>query len=124
MQDFYLEYKKVGRGFRLKTNLTDKMLQNRKDYDEEWMFMFLGEALKIINNMGNEAKEKYKELCEINGDLLYNAAMVYWGIDEIDDELKNYDLYAKFFNIVSKRIIKNKEPLKIEVLFVVNYKIN
>ena len=108
MQDFYLEYKKVGRKFRLKTNLTDKMLQNRKDYDEEWMFMFLGEALKDINNMGDEAKEKYKEMCEINGDLLYNAAMVYWGIDEIDDELKNYDLYAKFFNIVSKRIIKSK----------------
>ena len=60
MQDFYLEYKKVGRGFRLKTNLTDKMLQNRKDYDEEWMFIFLGEALKDINNMGDEAKEKYK----------------------------------------------------------------
>ena len=108
MQDFYLEYKKVGRGFRLKTNLTDKMLQNRKDYDEEWMYMFLTEALKIINNMGDEAKEKYKELCEINGDLLYNAAMIYWGISEIDDEMKNYDLYDKFFQIASKEIIKNK----------------
>ena len=106
MQDFYLEYKKVGRGFHLKTNLTDKMLQNRKDYDEEWMFMFLGEALKIINNMGDAAKEKYKELCEINGDLLYNAAMVYWGIEELDDEMKNYDLYAKFFHIASKTLIK------------------
>ena len=108
MQDFYLEYKKVGRGFRLNTNLTDKMLQNRKDYDEEWMFIFLGEALKDINKMGDSAKEKYKELCEINGDLLYNAAMVYWEINEPDDEMKNYDLYAKFFSIVSKRIIKKK----------------
>ena len=106
MTDFYLEYKKVGRGFRLNTNLTEKMLQNRKDYDEEWMFMFLSEALKIINNMGDASKEKYKELCEINGDLLYNAAMVYWGINEPDDEMKNYDLYAKFFHIASKTLIK------------------
>ena len=108
MNDFYLEYKKVGRKFRLNTNLTDKMIQNIDEYDEEWMYMFLAEALKIINNMGDEAKEKYKEMCEINGDLLYNSAMVYWGINEIDNELKNYDLYAKFSNIVSKRIIKNK----------------
>ena len=108
MKDFYLTYKKVGKKFILDINLTEKMLKNKKDYDEEWMFIFLAEALNDINAMGDDAKVKYKELCEMNGDLLYNAAMVYWGIDERVDGMNNYYLYDKFFKIVSKRIIEKK----------------
>ena len=108
MKDFYLTYKKVGKKFILDINLTEKMLKNKKDYDEEWMYIFLKEVLNDINNKGDDAKFKYKELCERNGYLLYNAAMVYWGIEEKDDDMKNYDLYDKFFKIVSKRIMKKR----------------
>ena len=112
MQDFYLNYIKIGKKYLLNTNLTKKMLQCIKEFDEEWMYIFLKEALNDINNKGDDAKLKYKELCEANGYLLYNAAMVYWGIKEIDNDMKNYDLYAKFFDKVSKRIIKKNKVSK------------
>ena len=105
MKDFYLTYKKVGNKFHLKTNLTKKMLQNLKDYDDEWMLVALELALDRINKMGELAKFKYKEMCEKNGNLLYNAAMICNGITEEDNEMKNYELYAKMINSMSKKLL-------------------
>ena len=104
MKDFYLEYKKVGKKFKMNTNLTKKMLKNIHEYDE-WMLVALSLSLQRVNAKGEAAKVRYKELCEKNGNLLYNAAMIHYGIYEEDDEMTNYKLYAKMFNSISEKIL-------------------
>lgn len=107
MKDFYFEYKKVGNKFKMNTNLTEKMLKNIHEYDG-WMLMALPLYLQRVNAKGEAAKVRYKELCEKNGDLLYNAAMIHYGIYEEDDEMTNYKLYATMFNSLSEKILHTK----------------
>ena len=108
MENFYLNYKKgKGKSVYVETNIPDSMLKSKSDYDEEWMFTALSASLQEINALGDEAKELYKKLCEENGALLYNAAMVYYGINQIDENAKHYDKYYEFFKIISQKINDN-----------------
>ena len=108
MKDFYLNYE-LGRGQNIfvKTNLPKSMLIAKDDYNEEWMFKAISAALHEINAMGDEAKALYQKLCEENGELLYNAAMVYYGINRTDPERKYYDKYAEFNSMTAYKVRNN-----------------
>ena len=108
MENYYLNYKRGrGKNINVETNIPDSMLKSKRDYDEEWMFIALSASLHEINVLGDEAKALYKKLCEENGDLLYNAAMVYYGINYIDEDRKHYDKYYEFFVMISQKIKNN-----------------
>ena len=108
MKDFYLSYElRIGRNIFVKTNLPKSMLITKEDYNEEWMFRAISAALHEINAMGDEAKALYQKLCEENGELLYNAAMVYYGINRTDPEREYYDEYAEFNSMTAYKVRNN-----------------
>ena len=108
MKDFYLNYELGGeKNIIIKTNLPKSMLITKEDYNEEWMFKAISAALHEINAMGDEAKALYQKLCEENGELLYNAAMVYYGINRTDPEREHYDEYAEFNSMTAYKVRNN-----------------
>ena len=83
MQDFYLEYGKIGTKYLVRSNLTKNMMRNAKNY-EEFDLRTLSVLLNVVNSKGDAAKSKFKDLCEKNGDPLHNALLIYNGIYDDD----------------------------------------
>ena len=107
MTDFYLKYKKAGRYFLVDTNLTGKMLQDINDYDETKLIA-LSLLLKRINAKGDKAKIKYKELCEKNGNLFCNGAVICYGKYEENAGMNERELYANAINTMSQQLLGKK----------------
>ena len=101
MQDFYLEYKRVGNKFSVKSNLTKTMMRNAREY-EEFDLMILSMLLNAVNSKGDAAKRKFKELCEKNGDPLYSANLIYHGISDSTEK----DITLAFANLFNDRCEK------------------
>ena len=96
MQNFYLQYKKIGEKYLVRSNLTAKMLRNAGHYEEDSL-KILSMLLNVINTMGNDTKNKFKTLCLKNGDPLNNAIRICFGYENIEEK-DNVLIFANIFN--------------------------
>lgn len=117
MEDFYLNYEKTDiANILVKTNLTDKMLQCRNEYEKDNYLMALSVVLEKINETGDEGKSKFKMMCEENGMIFYNAFRIIknLGNDLIDRNLGEYlSFYYDILDTSAKRIERKIQKLEL-----------
>lgn len=109
MKDFYLRIYKIDESsITVDTNLTQEMLKHKEEYEDSDYLLAVSIALNKINQLGDSAKEKYKQLCEENGMLLYNAARVVKGLRCNDLIEENIAKYISFCDTISDEIKQRK----------------
>ena len=109
MQDFYLTYKKVGKKYLVRSNLTKEMMRNAGNY-EELDLITLSLTLNKLNSMGDAVKKEFKNLCNKNGNPLHNAIYFCYGYEEINENTYNL-VFANNFNDLCQKFLSYK-PIK------------
>ena len=116
MEKFYLAYDKTdATDIFVSTNLIAGMLQNRKEYEKEEYLIALSIVLEKVNESDNVGRARFKELCEENGMIFYNAFRVIknLGNDLIDNNLREYISF--YYDILEEATRRLKRRYNVKV---------